>query len=73
MLRSKIKKLLEQKEAELKMNLSNNYKDLAREALNSFSDTLEQCFMDGEIKEKDYLKWKDKVNQYTISMKDYHH
>ena len=73
MLRSKIKKLLEQKEPELKMNLSNNYKDLAREALNSFSDTLEQCFLDGEIKEKDYLKWKDKVNQYTISMKDYHH
>ncbi len=73
MLRSKIKKLLEQKETELKMNLSNNYKDLAREALNSFSDTLEQCFLDGEIKEKDYLKWKDKVNQYTISMKDYHH
>lgn len=73
MIKRKTKQFLLEKEQELTMNLSNNYKDLARDALKEFQSCVQKCYEQGELKEKDYLKYKHKVDEYTVRMKDYHH
>ena len=73
MVKRKIKQLLMEKEQELIMNLSNNYKDLARDALEEYRRCVSQCYEQGDLKEKDYMKYKHKVDEYTVRMKDYHH
>lgn len=73
MLKRKIKLDLDSKLNELKMNLSNNYKDLAHEALNKLQETLEQYKESGEIKEKDYQKYKQIADGYAMQMQNYHH
>ncbi len=73
MLKRKIKLDLDSILNELKMNLSNNYKDLAHEALNKLQETLEQYKESGEIKEKDYQKYKQIADGYAMQMQNYHH
>lgn len=58
---------------ELKMNLANNYKDLAHDALNKLHETLEQRHDSGELKDKDYNKYKRIADDYSARMADYHH
>lgn len=73
MLKRRIKLDLDSILNELKMNLSNNYKDLAHEALNKLQETLEQYKESGEIKEKDYQKYKQIADGYAMQMQNYHH
>lgn len=58
---------------DLKINLENNYKDLAWDALRRLHATLESKKQDGTIKEKDYLKYKAIADDYTKRMENYHH
>ena len=54
MLKRKVKLDLDSKMNELKINLENNYKDLAQDALKELQTSLEGYKETGEIKEKDY-------------------
>lgn len=58
---------------ELKMNLANNYKDLAHDALKKLHETLELRHNSGELKDKDYSKYKKIADEYSVKMSDYHH
>ncbi len=73
MIKRKIRKELEAKQNELKMNLENNYKDLAHDALKELQTTVEAYKDSGELKEKDYLKYKQLVDHYAMRMANYHH
>lgn len=73
MIKRKIKLVLDGKVNDLKINLENNYKDLARDALNELQNTLETYRESGELKEKDYLKYKDIADRYAMRMINYHH
>ena len=53
MVKRKTRQALEGKLNELKMNLENNYKDLARTALKEYQELVEQYRSYGELKEKD--------------------
>lgn len=58
---------------ELKMNLENNYKDLAHDALKKLHNTIEAYHNDGTLKDKDYIKYKRVADEYSSRMADYHH
>ncbi|MBQ4057968.1 MAG: hypothetical protein IJD40_03430 [Lachnospiraceae bacterium] len=58
---------------ELKVNLANNYKDLAHDALKKLHATLESYYNSGMMKEKDYSKYKKIADDYSVKMADYHH
>ena len=73
MVKRKTKMFLQQKEQELKNNLENNYKDLARDALKEYKMAVEDCHNRGELKEKDYTKYRGKVDEYERKMIGYHH
>ena len=51
MVKRKTKQALEGKLNELKMNLENNYKDLARTALKEYQELVEQYRCSGELNE----------------------
>ena len=55
------------------MNLENNYKDLAHDALKKLHATLEQYYEGGMMKEKDYNKYKKIADDYSARMANYHH
>lgn len=71
--KKKAKQELEAKLQELKMNLANNYKDLAQAALKELQQALEQYQDSGELKEKDYRKYKQIADGYAMQMMNYHH
>lgn len=73
MIKRKIKVILDGKVNDLKINLENNYKDLARDALNDLQQTLEAYRESGELKEKDYLKYRQIADGYAMRMINYHH
>lgn len=58
---------------ELQVNLENNYKDLAHDALKKLHGTLEDKLTAGEIKERDYRKYKKIAEDYSAKMANYHH
>lgn len=58
---------------DLRINLENNYKDLAHDALKRLHDTLEDYLENGVLKEKDYKKYKKIADDYSAKMADYHH
>lgn len=73
MIKRKIKQDLDSKLNELKINLENNYKDLAHDALKELQKTLEEYKQSGELKEKDYQKYKQTADTYAMRMQNYHH
>lgn len=73
MLKKAIRVELNQCLTELKINLENNYKDLAHDALKTFHQKLEAFYESGEMKEKDYLKYKKIADDYSARLKNYHH
>ena len=73
MLNHKLKESIENKFKELQMNLENNYKDLAIDARKDLEETLERLHESGELKEKYYKKYKEKLDDYTNRMIGYHH
>lgn len=58
---------------DLQMNLENNYKDLAHDALKKLQITLDTYKDNGAMKEKDYLKYKKIADDYSKRMENYHH
>lgn len=73
MMNRKVKSQINAAINELDMNLSNNYKDLAHKALKELDELVENLHASGEIKDKDYAKLSEKVENYKIRMAGYHH
>lgn len=73
MIKRRIRLELEALLNEMKINLENNYKDLAHEALKKLHTTLEDYHETGILKDKDYNKYKQVANEYSMRLKDYHH
>ena len=73
MLKRSVRMELETIIQELQVNLENNYKDLARDALKKLHATLEENLATGRMKEKDYNKYKKIADDYSNKMTNYHH
>lgn len=73
MLKRAIRVELDQSLNELKINLENNYKDLAHDALKQLHEKLERFHNEGSMKDKDYNKYKKIADEYSIRLRNYHH
>lgn len=73
MLKRSVRIALDSSLNEMKINLENNYKDLAHDALKELHRKLEEYRKDGLIKDKDYNKYKKIADEYSLRLKDYHH
>lgn len=71
MLFGKTKKLIEEKEKEITLNLSNNYKDSAYEAYTQYVQLINQLKEEGKIGEKDFEKLNSKVLEFKVKFKNY--
>lgn len=71
--KNKGKKEIEMQLTELKLNLENNYKDLAISALKDAITMVEHYYQIGEINERMYMKYKQILGTYTEEMKGYNH
>lgn len=68
-----VKQQLNAKLNEMNMNLANNYKDLAHDALKELDQMVEDLKQSGDLKEKDYQKMCQMVDGYKVKLSDYHH
>lgn len=68
-----VKQQLNAKLNEMNMNLANNYKDLAHDALKELDQMVENLKQSGDLKEKDYQKMRQMVDGYKVKLSDYHH
>lgn len=73
MMKRSIKQQLNAKLTEMNMNLANNYKDLAHDALKELDQMVENFKASGDLKEKDYKKMRQMVDDYKRKLADYHH
>ncbi len=73
MMKRNIKQQLNAKLTEMNMNLANNYKDLAHDALKELDRMVENFKASGDLKEKDYQKMRRMVDDYKRKLADYHH
>ena len=73
MIKRNIKQQLNAKLTEMNMNLANNYKDLAHDALKELDRMVEDFKASGDLKEKDYQKMRRMVDDYKRKLADYHH
>ena len=73
MMKRSVKQQLNAKLNEMNMNLANNYKDLAHDALKELDQMVEDLKQSGELKEKDYQKMRQMVDGYKVKLSDYHH
>ena len=73
MMKRSVKQQLNAKPNEMNMNLANNYKDLAHDALKELDQMVEDLKQSGDLKEKDYQKMRQMVDGYKVKLSDYHH
>ena len=73
MMKRNIKQQLNAKLTEMNMNLANNFKVLAHDALNELDRMVEDFKAAGDLKEKDYQKMRRMVDDYKRKLADYHH
>jgi len=73
MMKRSVKQQLNAKLNEMNMNLANNYKDLAHDALKELDQMVEDLKRSGDLKEKDYQKMRQMVDGYKVKLSDYHH
>ena len=73
MIKRSVKQQLNAKLNEMNMNLANNYKDLAHDALKELDQMVEDVKQSGDLKEKDYQKMRQMVDGYKVKLSDYHH
>jgi len=73
MMKRSVKQQLNAKLNEMNMNLANNYKDLAHDALKELDQMVEDLKQSGDLKEKDYQKMREMVDRYKVKLSDYHH
>ena len=64
MMKRSVKQQLNAKLNEMNMNLANNYKDLAHDALKELDQMVEDLKQSGDLKEKDYQKMRQMVDGY---------
>lgn len=69
---SQAKKEIEALFHEVQINLENNYKDLAISARKQAEVKLAEYQAAGELKEKEYKKLKEQLDEYTKRMEGYH-
>ena len=72
MMKRSVKQQLNAKLNEMNMNLANNYKDLAHDALKELDQMVEDLKQSGDLKEKDYQKMRQMVDGYKVKLSDYH-
>ena len=58
---------------ELKANLENNYKSTAQAAREKLGERCETLYAEGRLKEAVYRKYKKLYEEYSLSMRNYHH
>lgn len=73
MMKRSVKQQLNAKLNGMNMNLANNYKDLAHDALKELDQMVEDLKQSGDLKEKDYQKMRQMVDGYKVKLSDYHH
>lgn len=73
MMKRSVKQQLNAKLNEMNMNLANNYKDLAHDALKELDQMVEDLKQSGDLKEKNYQKMRQMVDGYKVKLSDYHH
>ena len=73
MMKRSVKQQLNAKLNEMNMNLANNYKDLAHDALKELDQMVEDLKQSVDLKEKDYQKMRQMVDGYKVKLSDYHH
>ena len=73
MMKRSVKQQLNAKLNEMNMNLANNYKYLAHDALKELDQMVEDLKQSGDLKEKDYQKMRQMVDGYKVKLSDYHH
>ncbi len=73
MMKRSVKQQLNAKLNEMNMNLANNYKNLAHDALKELDQMVEDLKQSGDLKEKDYQKMRQMVDGYKVKLSDYHH
>lgn len=73
MMKRSVQQQLNAKLNEMNMNLANNYKDLAHDALKELDQMVEDLKQSGDLKEKDYQKMRQMVDGYKVKLSDYHH
>lgn len=66
MLLGKTKKTIEAKENEMKLYLSNNYKDKAYQSYKELLELIETLHGDGKVNDKDYAKLVAKTQDFGI-------
>lgn len=71
MLFGKSKKLLEDKENEIKLNLSNNYKDSAYKGYLEYVQLINELRDNGKISDRDFEKLSYKIDDYKKIFKNY--
>lgn len=69
MLLGKTKRTIEEKEAAIQLNLSNNYKDSAKKAFEEYVAIIEQFKENGKLSSKDYEKLNLKIKDYSEKLK----
>ena len=70
---SQAKKEIEALFHEVQINLENNYKDLAHKALKELDELVTKLNEEGQLKEKDYTKLRDKLEDYKRTMAGNNH
>ena len=73
MMKRSVKQQLNAKLNEMNMNLANNYKDLAHDALKELDQMVEDLKQSGDLKENYYQKMRQIVDVYKVKLSDYHH
>lgn len=71
MLLGKTKKMLEEKENEIKLNLSHNYKEAAYKSFQEYVLTVNGLRDEGKIGDKDYQKISAKIEDYKFKFKEF--
>ncbi|MBQ4283514.1 MAG: hypothetical protein IJB96_06275 [Lachnospira sp.] len=68
-----IKKEMDNLFNDIQINLENNYKDLAIGARKKAEERLEELKQSNQLSDRDYTKFKQKLDVFTERMKGYHH
>lgn len=70
MLFGKTKKMIEDKESEMRLNLSNNYKDAAYKSFLEWKDVVESLKNTGKLGDRDYEKIQSRIEEFEIKFKN---
>lgn len=58
---------------ELKVNLENNYKSTAQAARVRLGERCEALYKEGRLSEEAYRRYRNIFEEYSLTMRNYHH